>query len=152
MLDVKAKWFEQIRERRLELDLSPNDVAKAANISRPALLNIEAGDTKFPRYETIKAIGDVLGLDAWELYTGTRAAADDRTSVEVELVETFDAQTLADVQINLLTIKELDPEEFELVARQLAERRAKLEREAREAREARKRARRAERDKPSSPE
>jgi transcriptional regulator with XRE-family HTH domain len=54
-----------VASRRLERELTQEEVAKQAGISRQALSLIERGQA--PRWETIYAIAEVLRCEVWDL-------------------------------------------------------------------------------------
>lgn len=65
------KW---LIARREELDMTQGQVAEQVGISQPSYCDIESGKTKYPRPETAKKIGAVLGF-SW-----TRFFEDDEES------------------------------------------------------------------------
>lgn len=53
---------DKIKNRRLELGLTLEEVAKAAGVSAPTILRYENGDIKNVRKDKIKALADALQL------------------------------------------------------------------------------------------
>jgi transcriptional regulator with XRE-family HTH domain len=133
MLLMALQWYEKLKARREELKWSPGQLSRLARVSRPQILDIEAGAVRYPRRETIMALCESLGLDYEWLYSSEESGGAVR-----DTANDYAAQ-LEGVDVNLLAIKEMDKEEFVLIARQLAERREKLERERREMRNAQRR-------------
>ena len=72
-----AKVAEELRARRLELNLSQRAVAHAAGIGRPRLTRIEAGSVRTLNLIELAQISSVLGLDSVvKLYPGGSALRD----------------------------------------------------------------------------
>lgn len=78
---AEVVWWQRVKSRIEQLGLSPYAVAKAAGLSRPAIVNIMAGDTKYPRLETIKAIARALEVsETWILEGDAHVLAEDRAT------------------------------------------------------------------------
>lgn len=61
-----------LTERRTALHLSAREVARRAGVDVGVVIRLERADNPRPRLENLKAIGEVLGIPAADLY----AAAD----------------------------------------------------------------------------
>ena len=57
---------ERIRESRQSAGLTQEDLARAANIGRVTLIRLEKGEQS-PRYKTLNAIAEALGISARDL-------------------------------------------------------------------------------------
>lgn len=57
-----VEFKDKIKNRRLELGLTLEEVAKAAGVSAPTILRYENGDIKNVRKDKIKALADALQL------------------------------------------------------------------------------------------
>jgi transcriptional regulator with XRE-family HTH domain len=64
-----VKLINLLKEKRGELRLSLNEVARRANVDVGTVWRIEQGMIARPRAESLIAIGNVLGLNAMELFT-----------------------------------------------------------------------------------
>ena len=62
-----------VAARRFELDMTQDDVAKLAGVSRQALSEIERGEAA-PRWETIYALAGVLRCEVFDLLPTARHA------------------------------------------------------------------------------
>ena len=68
MARVKERTFGQvIRERRRQLDLTQEEVARRIKTSTPYVGHLESGK-RHPSDETLKRVAEVLGLDRRELF------------------------------------------------------------------------------------
>jgi transcriptional regulator with XRE-family HTH domain len=126
---------DRIKAQRMARDWSQGQLAFRAQVNSSHISMVERGLRK-PKRETLAKIAGAFGLTLVELlgqdYEEGRTPIHEQTAEELVL-------GLEGVNVNLYAIKELDPEEFVLIARQLAERREKLEREWREMRNAQRR-------------
>lgn len=64
-----VKLIKLLRDKRNELGLSVNEVARRADVDPGTAWRIEQGMIAKPRVESIIAIGNVLGINAMELFT-----------------------------------------------------------------------------------
>ena len=91
----------QLNERRKQIGLSLEDVAKAANLPKSTVEKILFGVVKYPRIDTMQAIEKALGLDKTqeerelkELYAGA-------TEEKKQLFDLI--MSLSDEQVDKLT-------------------------------------------------
>ncbi|MGL4338975.1 MAG: helix-turn-helix domain-containing protein [Nocardioides sp.] len=59
---------EIIREARIRADLSAAEVARRAGVTKGTITRLELGQIASPRGENLRAIADVLGIPASDLY------------------------------------------------------------------------------------
>jgi len=64
-----VKLINLLKEKRAELDLSVNEVARRADVDPGTVWRIEQGMIAKPRIESLIAIGRVLDINAMELFT-----------------------------------------------------------------------------------
>jgi transcriptional regulator with XRE-family HTH domain len=69
-LDQLAKLLSS---RRQSLGLSAREVARRADIDVGVVIRLERAENPRPRLENLKAIGEVLGIPAADLYTAADA-------------------------------------------------------------------------------
>jgi transcriptional regulator with XRE-family HTH domain len=60
---------EMLMTRRRDLGLSAREVARRADIDVGVVIRLERSENPRPRLENLKAIGEVLGIPAADLYT-----------------------------------------------------------------------------------
>lgn len=123
-----------MKAARLAADMSMNQLGKLARTTHHHIRLLEKGGIASPGIELLGNIASALGLAVSEI-----------TGEEVQ--ESSEDPGLSELQMNALAIRKLDPEEYEMVVRQLAERRAFVEKRAEEEKERR---RRAKRDRPAT--
>lgn len=81
-----VKLIKLLTEKRAELHLSTNEVARRARLDPVAVWRIEQGMIAKPRAETLIAIGRALGISPMELFTTVGwLTADDLPSLSVYL-------------------------------------------------------------------
>lgn len=68
MAVMSKQWYDRLRERREELGMRPEDLARLVGFTRQGIIKLESGDTKNPGYRTIDAIARVLGVPASYLF------------------------------------------------------------------------------------
>jgi transcriptional regulator with XRE-family HTH domain len=159
--DVKALG-QRLKALREERGWSLRQAAERAGISHEQVRDMEAGNVPNVTWKKLSQLARAYGTTAvnligaqWfddtfgdvgvirvplpesETDSGTEAAVG--AGNHIKEVRPDYSSELKGVDVNLLAIKEMDEEEFELIARQLAERREKLERERREMRNAQRR-------------
>lgn len=64
-----VKLINLLTKQRTELQLSVNEVARRANVDVGTVWRIEQGKIAKPHAESLIAIGNVLGINAMELFT-----------------------------------------------------------------------------------
>ncbi|MDG5769988.1 helix-turn-helix domain-containing protein [Mycolicibacterium fortuitum] len=64
-----VKLIQLLKDKRTELSLSVNEVARRADVDPGTAWRIEQGMIAKPRVESLIAIGRVLGINAMELFT-----------------------------------------------------------------------------------
>lgn len=64
-----VKLINLLSQKRNELSLSVNEVARRANVDAGTVWRIEQGMIAKPRVESLIAIGRVLGINALDLFT-----------------------------------------------------------------------------------
>ena len=52
----------KIIDLRLKLGLKQSELARRAGLSAPTVWALEKGDTKMPKFDTLKALADALGV------------------------------------------------------------------------------------------
>lgn len=130
-MDGVADLGKRIERLRLERGIEDRAVlARIAGVSYHLIYKLETGRGKEPQMSTITKLAEALDVPVEVLLGREREAV--RPSVA------GDAR-LEGGDINLLAIKEIDQEEFQMLLQQLADRRAKLERERKEERSAQRR-------------
>ena len=110
MLTMSRKWYEVIRDRRIERQLTPGELARAVGLSRPAILKIESGETRYPRYETIAALCAFLDLDAATLFRDARDGppASEGDAVKGEALEKREREAFAKLEAKFGTERALE--------------------------------------------
>jgi transcriptional regulator with XRE-family HTH domain len=116
-----------IKRLREEIGLSQRQVEERAGLANGYISLVEKGE-RTPKAGTLTKIAQALRVPIAALVGDDQASGLEIGSADLEGVD-----------VNLLAIKAMDREEFELIARQLAERREKLERERKEFRRAERR-------------
>lgn len=58
-----------IEVKRASVNMSQNKLASLSNVKQSVISDIESGKTKSPRYETVEAIGRILGFKPEEFYS-----------------------------------------------------------------------------------
>lgn len=120
----------RVRELREARGWSMNYLAKLVSTRHGHISMLETGKIPRPSSDFVSRLASALNVTIDDL-----AGAPDL--VEEMAEEYYSDQQQSDkyiegldgVDVNLLAIKRLDPEEFKLLVRQLAERRAKVERD-----------------------
>jgi transcriptional regulator with XRE-family HTH domain len=123
---MPTAWFEKLRARREELGWTPSELSKRSKVSRPQILSIEEGNVKFPRRETILHLAAAMAFDPDWLY------ADEESEFEGEREFVFEVRdpVLEEIQVNLKTLRKLDPEAVERLAEIILAVKERAEREA----------------------
>lgn len=68
------KW---LIARREELDMTQGQVAEQVGISQPSYCDIESGKTKYPRPDTARKIGAVLGFPGTKFFEASSESEED---------------------------------------------------------------------------
>ncbi|MCX2932302.1 helix-turn-helix transcriptional regulator [Mycobacterium sp. CVI_P3] len=85
-----VKLINLLKEKRGELGLSVNEVARRADVDPGTVWRIEQGMIAKPRVESLIAMGGVLGINAMELFTTVGwLTADDLPSLGTYLSAKF---------------------------------------------------------------
>lgn len=72
---------EIIKQRRKELGLSAEDIAKKAGVSPATIYRYESGDIRNPRSSILRPIAEVLNLDLYDLVGWSQLIIDDRNDM-----------------------------------------------------------------------
>ena len=72
---------EIIKQRRKELGLSAEDIAKKAGVSPATIYRYESGDIRNPRSSILQPIAEVLNLDLYDLVGWSQLIIDDRNDM-----------------------------------------------------------------------
>lgn len=72
-----VKLISLLTQKRTELKLSVNEVARRANVDAGTVWRIEQGMIAKPRVESLIAIGNVIGINAVELFMTVGWLSDD---------------------------------------------------------------------------
>jgi transcriptional regulator with XRE-family HTH domain len=117
---------ERLTYFRNRSGLNQYQLHKRSGVSASYILNLEAGKHSRPGAATVAKLAGALGITSEELM-GVEDPQDGGAEGPAVL-EPSVPDSLRDVQVNLLKIGELDPEEYEILVRHIEERRRKLER------------------------
>lgn len=86
-------WRERINEKRDELDLSYNDIAKKVNTSEKTISRLFTGKTKCPPTDLLYSVAVVLGLSLDDLLADSNSVVGSKCLVELqEEVNTLTAE------------------------------------------------------------
>ena len=72
---------EIIKQRRKELGLSAEDIAKKAGVSPATIYRYESGDIRNPRSSILRPMAEVLNLDLYDLVGWSQFILDDRNDM-----------------------------------------------------------------------
>jgi transcriptional regulator with XRE-family HTH domain len=67
LLEVHVELGSRVRDKRKELDLSQEALARRADVSLNLINRVERGETRDPHYSTLVSIAGALGLSVAEL-------------------------------------------------------------------------------------
>lgn len=127
-----AQKLAQVMKSR---KLTAYALAKKADVSHQWIQALLRGDIRLPRRPYMDKLTEALEVAESDLmdYPEREESSDSHLDATDSRLDGAD--------VNLLAIRDLDPEEYELIVAQLAVRREKLERERKEMRRAQRRAR-----------
>lgn len=124
---------ERLKDILAERGWSQADLCRASGMHPSTINRILSGERTGLSYKSLKRLSSALDKTYSEL-TGEEDPKPDGVETDPQLIE---------LQMNALAIKRIDPEEYELTLRQLAERRALLEKRHKEEMERRRRDKRS---------
>lgn len=70
-----------LAERRARANISQDELARATNVARTAIANIESGKTRVPSVELVNAIARVLPVTVREMLTAIGYAVEEDTDL-----------------------------------------------------------------------
>lgn len=98
LLPYDPKAIVRLREAK---QWSQAELARRSGLSQPSVHDLEKGNTTMPKYTTLKAVADALGVPIGEILA--RRPKGEAQTIEQSLRETFDALS-QDNKANLYAI------------------------------------------------